>query len=125
MHVLSMPYHIPNVYKLHKGDHVIKKCVLVRLMSFRIMKNAEEKSPLTKIEEDMKMALTDLFGWSRREAPAACGAADKPEEKPAACGAAETPAACGAAEAPAACGASDKPEEKPAACGSACGAGDN
>ena len=53
------------------------------------------------------MALSNLFGWGKKEAPAsACGAADKP---------AETPAACGAA---------DKPEEKPAACGSACGAGD-
>ena len=49
------------------------------------------------------MALSNLFGWGKKEAPAsACGAADKP----------------------AACGASDKPEEKPAACGSACGAGD-
>lgn len=60
------------------------------------------------------MALSNLFGWSRKaeSAPAAacgsaCGAADKPEEKPAACG-----SACGAgdrpAEAPAACGAGDK-----------------
>ena len=84
------------------------------------------------------MALSNLFGWGKKEAPAsASGAADKPEEKPAACGAteapaacgaadkpAEAPAACGAAEAPAACGAADKPEEKPAACGTACGAGD-
>ncbi len=61
------------------------------------------------------MALSNLFGWGKKEAPAACGAADKP---------AEAPAACGAAEAPAACGAADKPEEKPAACGTACGAGD-
>ena len=53
------------------------------------------------------MALSNLFGWSKMEAPgSACGAADKP------------------AEAPAACGAADKPEEKPATCGSACGAGD-
>ena len=59
--------------------------------------------------EDFIMALSNLFGWSKKknEAPAAaCGAADKAEEKTAACGAA------------------DKPEEKPAACGSACGAGD-
>ena len=79
------------------------------------------------------MALSNLFGWGKKDeekkAPAAaCGAADKPAETPAACGAAEAPAACGAgdapAEAPAACGAADKPEEKPAACGSACGAGD-
>ncbi len=84
------------------------------------------------------MALSNLFGWGKKESPAsACGAADKPAEAPAACGAveapaacgaaekpAEAPAACGAAEAPAACGAADKPEEKPAACGSACGAGD-
>ena len=57
------------------------------------------------------MALSNLFGWGKKDeeqqAPAAaCGVAEKPEEKPAACGAAE------------------KPEEKPAACGSACGAGD-
>ena len=57
------------------------------------------------------MALSNLFGWGKKDeekkAPAAaCGAADKP---------AETPAACVAA---------DKPEEKPAACGTACGAGD-
>lgn len=71
------------------------------------------------------MALSNLYGWGKKESPAsACGAGDKPEEKPAACGAAEKPAACGAAEKPAACGAADKPEEKPAACGSACGAGD-
>ena len=56
------------------------------------------------------MALSNLFGWNKKEAAAACGTAcgagDKPEEKPAACG------------------AGDKPKEKPAACGSACGAGD-
>ena len=64
----------------------------------------------------MTMALSNLFGWGKKESPAsACGAADMP---------AEAPAACGADEAPAACGAADKPEEKPAACGSACGAGD-
>lgn len=59
------------------------------------------------------MALSDLFGWNKKAASApaaACGAADKPNEKPAACGSA--------------CGAGDKPAEKPAACGSACGAGD-
>ena len=91
------------------------------------------KSTLTLLKEDITMALSNLFGWGKKEAPAtACGAADKPVETPAACGAtdkpAETPAACGAAdkpaEAPAACGAAEKPTEKPAACGSACGAGD-
>ena len=51
------------------------------------------------------MALSNLFGWNKKDAATACGAGDKPEEKPAACG------------------AGDKPEEKPAACGSACGAG--
>ena len=55
------------------------------------------------------MALSDLFGWNKKQAAApcvaACGASDKPAEAPAACGAAA-------------------PEEKPAACGSACGAGD-
>ena len=59
------------------------------------------------------MALSNLFGWNKKmeETPAAaCGAADKPEEKTAACGSA--------------CGAADKSEEKPSACGSACGAGD-
>ena len=63
------------------------------------------------------MALSNLFGWSKKmETPAAaacgsaCGAGDKP---------AETPAACGSA-----CGAGDKPAETPAAYGSACGAGD-
>ena len=66
------------------------------------------------------MALSNLFGWGKKDEEkktpaAACGAAEKP---------AEAPAACGAAEAPAACGAADKPEEKPAACGTACGAGD-
>ncbi len=77
---------------------------------------AEGKTTLTDSKEEMIMALSNLFGWGRQEAPeSACGAADKP---------AETPAACGAAEAPAACGAGDKPEEKPAACGTACGAGD-
>ena len=90
---------------------------------------------LTKSKEDNTMALSNLFGWGKKEneAPAtACGAADKPAETPAACGAADkpakTPAACGAAdkpaEAPASCGAAEKPAEKPAACGTACGAGD-
>ena len=46
------------------------------------------------------MALSNLFGWNKKE-----------EAAPA--------AACGTA-----CGAWDKPEEKPTACGSACGAGD-
>ena len=46
------------------------------------------------------MALSNLFGW------------DKKEET-------EAAAACGTA-----CGAGDKPAEKPAACGTACGAGD-
>jgi ACGX-repeat protein len=63
------------------------------------------------------MALSNLFGWTKKAAPtacgAACGASDKPKEAPAACGAA-------APEKPAACGASDKPT----ACGSACGAGE-
>ena len=42
------------------------------------------------------MALSNLFGWKKKaetEASAACGAADKPEEKPAACG-----TACGASD---------------------------
>ena len=59
------------------------------------------------------MALSNLFGWNKKDeetAPAAacgtaCGAGDAPEEKPAACGSA--------------CGAGDAPEEKPAACGAA------
>ena len=58
------------------------------------------------------MALSNLFGWNKKDDTAsatACGAA---------CGAGDKPA-----ETPAACGAADKPEEKPAACGSACGAG--
>ncbi|MBE5850901.1 MAG: ACGX-repeat peptide [Lachnospiraceae bacterium] len=61
------------------------------------------------------MALANIAGWNENTAGSACGAT----EAPAACGAGDKPA-----EAPAACGASDKPEEKPAACGSACGAGD-
>lgn len=59
------------------------------------------------------MALSNLFGWNKKEETkassacgTACGASDKPEERPAACG------------------ASDKPEEKPATCGTACGASD-
>ena len=44
------------------------------------------------------MALSNLFGWAHKSAPAT---------------------ACGTA-----CGAGDKPAEKPTACGSACGAGD-
>ena len=46
------------------------------------------------------MALSNLFGWSKKK-----------EEAPA--------AACGTA-----CGAGDQPEQKPTACGTACGAGD-
>ena len=114
---------------LQKGNYLIKKCVLVdeNGVSYNVI--ADKKSDIFK--EEITMALSDLFGWGKKEeentAPAAaCGAA---EEAPAACGAAdapeEAPVACGAAdEAPAACGAADKAEEKPAACGSACGAGD-
>ena len=72
------------------------------------------------------MALSNLFGWNKKQEEAsaaacgtACGAGNKPVETPAACGAADKPA-----ETPAACGAADKLEEKPTACGSACGAGD-
>ena len=65
------------------------------------------------ISEVNIMALSNLFGWNKKEAAkatAACGAGDKPAEQPAACGSA--------------CGAGDKPAEQPAACGSACGADD-
>ena len=127
---------------LQKGNYLIKKCVLVdeNGVSYNVI--ADKKSDIFK--EEITMALSDLFGWGKKEeentAPAAaCGAVEEPAEAPAACGAAEeAPAACGAAdapeeapvacgaadEAPAACGAADKAEEKPAACGSACGAGD-
>ena len=44
------------------------------------------------------MALSNLFGWNKKQEQAAA-------------------AACGTA-----CGAADKPEENPAACGTACGA---
>ena len=45
------------------------------------------------------MALSNLFGWGKKESPeSACGAAEKPAEAPAACGAAEAPAACGAGD---------------------------
>ncbi len=47
------------------------------------------------------MALSNLFGWTHKDANA------------------EQPAACGSA-----CGAGDKPAGQPTACGSACGAGD-
>ena len=46
------------------------------------------------------MALSNLFGWNKKQEQAAA-------------------AACGTA-----CGAAEKPEEKPAACGTACGAAD-
>ena len=42
------------------------------------------------------MALSNLFGWTKKTeniATAACGAGDKAEEKPAACG-----SACGAGD---------------------------
>lgn len=94
-----------------------------------------ESGRLTEcMKEENRMALSNLFGWSKKSAAdkaaacgTACGAGDKPAEKPAACG-----TACGAGDKPAeklaacgtACGAGDKPAEKPAACGTACGAGD-
>ena len=78
------------------------------------MISTEGETPTEYDLEVTIMALSNLFGWSKKaeaSAPAtACGAGDKPAEKPAACGSA--------------CGAGDKPTEKPAACGSACGAGD-
>ena len=104
--------------KLLFGNQVIKKCVLPRCntRSYNDIANEKERLTLKKMEEII-MALSNLFGWSKKmeETPAsacgsACGAADKPEEKPAACGSA--------------CGAADEPEEKPSACGSACGAAD-
>ena len=42
------------------------------------------------------MALSNIFGWHKKEeqkAGTACGASDKPDEKPAACG-----TACGASD---------------------------
>ena len=104
--------------KLLFGNQVIKKCVLPRCntRSYNDIANEKERLTLKKMEEII-MALSNLFGWSKKmeETPAsacgsACGAADKPEEKPAACGSA--------------CGAADEPEEKPSACRSACGAAD-
>ena len=71
---------------------------------------------MLKQMEVKAMALSDLFGWTKKKenTAAACGTAcragDKAEEKPAACGTA--------------CGAGDRTEEKTAACGSAYGAGD-
>ena len=56
-----------------------------------------QNSSLNTEMEVIAMALSNLSGWSKNNAEAACGAA---------------------------CGAADKPEEKPAACGAACGAGD-
>jgi ACGX-repeat protein len=130
----SIPQNILYVHELQKGAYLIKRCVLVVLNPGRYDLISRGKTTLTTIKEEMIMALSNLFGWGKKESPeSACGAAEKPAacgaaEKPAACGAAdkpaEAPAACGAADAPAACGAADKPEEKPAACGSACGAGD-
>ena len=100
------------------------------------------------------MALSNLFGWAKKEAaPAAacgtaCGCGDDRGQRPkqgVEAGAAASEVGdplkgrtnCwepqpGAADKPTekpaacgtACGASDKPAEKPAACGSACGAGD-
>ncbi|RKW52186.1 MAG: ACGX-repeat peptide [Lachnospiraceae bacterium] len=55
------------------------------------------------------MSLKNLFGWNEKEVKAqsacgtACGASDNKTEAPAACGAADKPSACGTA-----CGASDK-----------------
>ena len=49
------------------------------------------------------MALTNLFGWNKKEMATACGASDKPNETPAACGASDKPN-----ETPAACGVGDK-----------------
>ena len=55
------------------------------------------------------MSLNNLFGWNEKEVNAqsacgtACGASDNKKEAPAACGAADKPSACGTA-----CGASDK-----------------
>lgn len=73
---------------------VIKKCVLVGLFGIHIIISAESKSPLTTIKEEETMALSNLFGWGKKEAPAsACGAGDKPEEKSTACG-----SACGAGD---------------------------
>ena len=64
------------------------------------MRSTEHKTFSEFTLEVTMMALSNLFGWSKKapvDASAACGTA---------------------------CGAGDKPVEKPAACGSACGAGD-
>ena len=92
-------------------------CVLLPRLRLRIIKSKEQGALFKKIKtEEIKMALSDLYGWSNEtvntlasSCGTACGASDKPEEKPAACG-----SSCGAAA----------PEEKPASsCGSACGTG--
>ena len=76
----------------------IKKCVLVGKEKSNTIDNDREIGTSLNTKTEVKtMALSNLFGWNKKEAASSCGSA---------------------------CGASDKPEEKPAACGSACGAGD-
>ena len=60
----------------------------------------ERNGTLNTQMEVKTMALSNLFGWKKKES-------------------ADPAAACGSA-----CGAGDKPDEKPTACGSACGAGE-
>ena len=60
----------------------------------------ERNGTLNTQMEVKTMALSNLFGWNKKESAAPA-------------------AACGSA-----CGAGDKPDEKPTACGSACGAGE-
>ena len=61
------------------------------------MISTEGETPTEYDLEVTIMALSNLFGWSKKaeaSAPAtACGAGDKPAEKPAACG-----SACGAGD---------------------------
>ena len=76
----------------------IKMCVLVREEKSNTIENNREINTFLNIKTEVKiMALSNLFGWNKKEAASACGSA---------------------------CGAADKPEEKPAACGAACGAAD-
>ena len=72
-----------------------------------IMIATEGKTLSEYLKEDTQMALSNLFGWSKKNAMAPASA----------CGASDKPAACGGGDKPAACGASYKPEENPAACG--------
>lgn len=86
-----------NTQKLQKGAYPNKKVRTCSAEENQYNVNYREQNRTLNTKMEVKtMALSNLFGWNKKqeESPAAacgtaCGTSDKPAEKPAACGASD------------------------------------